>query len=47
MKKFFTVASVIVTSVMVLSACNSANSSNDQQSAIVAKANTSSSNCTS
>lgn len=42
MKKFFTVASVIVTSVMVLSACNSANSSNDQQSAKVAKANTSS-----
>jgi nitrite reductase (NO-forming) len=42
MKKFFTVASVIVTSVMVLSACNSANSSIVQQSAKVAKANTSS-----
>jgi nitrite reductase (NO-forming) len=42
MKKFLKFASVIVTYVMVLSACNSANSSNDQQSSNVAKAKTSS-----
>lgn len=40
MKKFLKVASVIVTSVMVLSACNSAKVSLDTQSAKVAKANT-------
>lgn len=42
MKKFLKVASVFFTSVMVLSACNSANSSTDQQFARVAKANTAS-----
>jgi nitrite reductase (NO-forming) len=42
MKKFLKVASVIVTSVMVLSACNSANTAMNQQSSKVAKANTAS-----
>jgi nitrite reductase (NO-forming) len=42
MRNFLKFASVIVTSVMVLSACNSANISADTQSAKVAKANTSS-----
>jgi nitrite reductase (NO-forming) len=42
MKKFLKFASVIVTSVMVLSACNSPNLSVDKQSAKVAKANTAS-----
>jgi nitrite reductase (NO-forming) len=42
MRNFLKFASVIVTSVMVLSACNSANISADKQSAKVAKANTSS-----
>jgi nitrite reductase (NO-forming) len=42
MKKFLKVASVVVTSVMVLSACNSPNLSADKQSSKVAKANTAS-----
>jgi nitrite reductase (NO-forming) len=42
MKKFLKVASVVVTSVMVLSACNSANISADKHSPKVAKANTAS-----
>lgn len=42
MKSFFKVASVIVTSVMFLTACNSANFSNEKQTSKVAKANTAS-----